>query len=94
VFLYLSYENQGRSTSHSYGVIGTYGCQLREEAAITCNAAHREPHVQERLEAVLAAFREMLDAFVSNRMRRAAAQAGHIRPQCPRDAQSQSISAQ
>ena len=44
-------------------------------AAITCNAAH--------LKTVLAAFREILDAFVSNRMRRAVAQAEHILPRRP-----------
>ena len=55
-------------------------------AVITCNAAH--------LKTVFAAFREMLDAFVSNRMRRAVAQAEHIRSRRPQDAQSQSINAQ
>ena len=48
-------------------------------AAITCNAAHQKEHVREQLQTVLIAFREMLDAFVSNRMRRTAAQAGHVR---------------
>ena len=53
-------------------------------AAITFSAADRKLHIQERLKPALAAFRAMLDAFVSHRMRRAAAQAGHIsrrRPQ-------------
>ena len=50
-------------------------------ATITFNTAHRKAHVREQLDAVLAAFREMLDAFVSNRMRRAAAEAEYVRPQ-------------
>lgn len=49
-------------------------------AAITFKAAHQREHVWEQLTPVLTALREMLDAFVSNRMRRAAAEAGHIRP--------------
>jgi len=48
-------------------------------AAITYNAAHQKEHVWEQLQTVLIAFREMLDAFVSNRMRRTAAQARHVR---------------
>jgi hypothetical protein len=63
-----------------------HGGQLREEAAmaaITFNATPRKLHIQEQLKTVLAAFREMIDAFVSNRMRQAAAQAGHIRPRRP-----------
>ena len=49
-------------------------------AAITFNAAHQKEHVRKQLETALAAFREMLDAFVSNRMRQAAAEAEHARP--------------
>ena len=49
-------------------------------AAITFNAAHQKEHVREQLETALAAIREMLDAFVSDRMRRAAAEAGYARP--------------
>jgi len=49
-------------------------------AAITFNTAHRQEQVREQLKGVLAACREMLDAFVSNRMRRAAAEAGQVRP--------------
>jgi hypothetical protein len=66
--------------------------ELREEAAITFNTAHRKLHIRERLDAVLAAFRGLLDAFVSNRMRRAVAQAGLLRP--PRPQGSQSINVQ
>jgi hypothetical protein len=71
--------------------------QLREEAvmaAITFNAARQKLHIQGQLKTVLAAFRERLDAFVSNRMRRAVAEAGHIRPRRPQGTQSQSISGQ
>jgi hypothetical protein len=70
---------------------------FREEAvmaAITFNAARQKLHIQGQLKTVLAAFREMLDAFVSNRMRRAVAEAGHIRPRRPQGTQSQSISGQ
>jgi len=60
-------------------------------AAITFNAAHQKVHIREQLKTVLAAFREMLDVFVSSRMRRAVAEAEHIRPQ---GTQSPSINAQ
>ena len=63
-------------------------------AAITFNTAHQKEHVREQLKTVLAAFREMLDAFVSNRMRRAAAEAEHVRPRQPLGTQSQSTNAQ
>ena len=46
--------------------------------AITYNAAYQKEHVREQLQTVLIAFREMLDAFVSNRMRRAAAEAERV----------------
>jgi hypothetical protein len=52
-------------------------------AAITFNAARRKRPVREQFQTVLAALRDMLDAFVSNRMRRAAAEAEHIRPRLP-----------
>jgi len=48
-------------------------------AAITFNAAHQTERVREQLKTVLIAFREMLDAYVSNRMRRAVAEAAHVR---------------
>ena len=48
-------------------------------AAITFNTVNQATHVREQLKTVHAAFREMLDAFVSNRMRRAAAEAEHAR---------------
>jgi hypothetical protein len=49
-------------------------------ATITFNTTQNKSQVREQLDAVLAACREMLDAFVSNRMRRAAAEAGYVRP--------------
>ena len=63
-------------------------------AAITFNAAHQKEHVREQLKTALAAFREMLDIFVSNQMRRAAAEAEQVRPRHPPGTPSQSINAQ
>ena len=63
-------------------------------AAITFNAAHQKVHIREQLKTVLAAFREMLDVFVSNRMRRAAAEAEHVRPRQPLGTSSPSKNAQ
>jgi hypothetical protein len=60
-----------------------HGRWIRKEAAmaaITLSAVHQVGQVREQLKTVLAAFRAMLDAFVSNRMRRAAAEAEHVRP--------------
>jgi hypothetical protein len=63
-------------------------------AAITFNAAHPKEQVREQLKTVLAAFRDMLDAFVSNRMRRAAAEAEYARVRRIPDTQSQSMTSQ
>jgi len=60
-------------------------------AAITFNATHQKVHIQEWLKTVRRASRQMLDAFVSNQLRRAAAE--HIRPRRP-GTQPQSIKAQ
>jgi uncharacterized ferritin-like protein (DUF455 family) len=49
-------------------------------ATITFNTSHRKLRVQGQIDAALAAFRQMLDAFVSNWMQRAAAEAEHVRP--------------
>ena len=49
-------------------------------AAITFNTAHQKQQVRKQIEAALAAYREMLDTFVSNQMRQAAAEAEHARP--------------
>ena len=49
-------------------------------AAITFNTAYQKHHVRALLDIIFAACREMLDAFVSNRMQRAAAEAEHARP--------------
>ena len=49
-------------------------------AAIPFNTAHQKEHARKQLETALAAYREMLDTFVSNRMRRTVADAEHARP--------------
>jgi hypothetical protein len=77
-----------------------HGCWIREEAAmatITFNAERRQQHVREQLKTVRGASRPMLDAFASNRLRRAAAEAEHIRSrraETQSQSQSQSIKAQ
>jgi hypothetical protein len=48
-------------------------------AAITFNTAQQKEQLREQLKAALTALREMLDAFVSNRMRQAAAEAEQVR---------------
>ena len=63
-------------------------------AAITFNAAHQREYVREQLKNVLTALREMLDAFVSNRMRQAAAEAEYARPRRTPDTQSNSLNPQ
>jgi len=70
---------------------------IREEAAmaaIALNTVHQATHVREQLKPVLAAFREMLDTFVSNRMRQAAAEAEHARSRQPLGTSSPLISPQ
>ena len=63
-------------------------------AATTFSAVHQVGQVREQLKTVLAAFRAMLDAFVSNRMRQAAAEAEHARSRQPLGTPSPLISAQ
>ena len=63
-------------------------------ATTTFNAAGRKEQVREQLDTVLAAFRDTLDAFVSNRMRQAAVEAGHARSRQPLGTSSPLISAQ
>jgi hypothetical protein len=63
-------------------------------APITFDAVQQAAHARDQLKAVLAAVRELLDAFVSNRMRRAAAEAEHAHSRQPSGASSPSISAQ
>jgi hypothetical protein len=63
-------------------------------AAITFNATHQKEYVREQLKTALAAFREMLDIFVSNQMRRAAAEAEQVHPHQPLVTKSQSTNAQ
>jgi hypothetical protein len=55
-------------------------------AAITSNVVWRTMQLRNQLNAVLSHCREMLDAFVSNSMRLAAAKAGHARPRQSRSA--------
>jgi hypothetical protein len=49
-------------------------------AAITFNAAHQKEQARRQLQTALAAYREMLDTFVSNQMRQAAGEAERVRP--------------
>jgi hypothetical protein len=49
-------------------------------AAITFNTTHQKQHVREQVKTVLAVLHSALDAFVSNRMQRAAAEAGYAYP--------------
>jgi hypothetical protein len=62
-------------------------------AAITLNTLRQAAHVRELLKPVLAAFRAMLDAVASNRMRRTAAEAVHARSRQPLNTSSPSIGA-
>jgi hypothetical protein len=63
-------------------------------AAITFNATHQKAYVREQLKTALAAFREMLDIFVSNQMRRAAAEAEQVHPRQRPVTQAQSTTVQ
>jgi hypothetical protein len=58
-------------------------------AAIPFNTAHQNEQVRKQIETALAAYREMLDTFVSNRMRQAAAEAEQVHPRQPLVKQSQ-----
>jgi hypothetical protein len=62
-------------------------------AAIAFDAARRKEPVREPLKPARSVLREMLDAFVSYRMRSAASAAGHIRPRRRLRASSTSIEA-
>ena len=91
-FLYLSYEIQRQSVSHSYGVVDTMmsiGFKEVAMAAIAFGVAHQAEQVGERLTTVLTLLRRMLDAFVSYRMRLAASEAEHARPRQLRITSSQ-----
>ena len=57
-------------------------------AAITFNTENRKEQLRKQIETVLAAYREMLDTFVSNRMRQAATAAERARPRQPPDTTS------
>jgi ABC-type enterochelin transport system substrate-binding protein len=57
--------------------------QASEEATmaeITFNTAHQEERVREQIKTAVAAYREMLDTFVGDRIRRVAAEAEQVRP--------------
>ena len=56
--------------------------------AITFNTAHQAEHARERFQIAVASLREMIDAFVSNQMRVAAAAAEQARPRRVRDTPS------
>ena len=58
-------------------------------AAIAFSVAHQAEQVGERLTTVLTLLRRMLNAFVSYRMRLAASEAEHARPQQLRITSSQ-----
>lgn len=60
-------------------------------AAITFNTALQVEQLRDRLQTVFARLCEMLDAFVSYRMRLAAAAAEHARPRQVHDRPSPSI---
>ena len=62
--------------------------------AITLNTAHQAEHVRQTLGSVFAILREMIDAFVSNRMRKAAAEAEHVRSRQLQDVHTSSIAPQ
>ena len=53
--------------------------------------ADQEERVREQIKTAVAAYREMLDTFVSDRMRRAAAEAEQVRPRQPSGRSSPSI---
>jgi type II secretory pathway pseudopilin PulG len=56
---------------------------IRKEAtmaAITLDSALQKQQARKQLETALAAYREMLDTFVSNQMRKAAAEAEQAGP--------------
>jgi hypothetical protein len=51
---------------------GHWICEEAAMAAINFNTAHQKEHARQQLKIALTAIREMLDAFVSNRMRQVA----------------------
>jgi hypothetical protein len=63
-------------------------------AANPLDAAHQKQQVQEQLEAALAAYREMLDTYVHNRVPRAAAEADRSPERQITNAQSKSVKPQ
>jgi hypothetical protein len=62
-------------------------------AAITLETAPQKQRIRGQVKTVLAAVHEMLDTFVSNRMRLAASEAEHALPRQPQHTSSLSINA-
>jgi hypothetical protein len=56
-------------------------CNEATMAEITVNTADPEERVREQVKAAVAAYHDMLDTFVSGRVRAAAAEAGEVCPQ-------------
>jgi hypothetical protein len=74
-----------------------HDCEIPEEAAmaaITFDAARQKEQVRKQLETALAAYREILDTFVSNQTRRAAVEAEQGRQRQPRITSSKPKNAQ
>jgi hypothetical protein len=95
--LYFSYETPVRSISHSYGFSPHHGHWIREEAAMAAiifDHAHQIDRTRKQLENALAAYREMLNRFVSNQIRQAATEAGQVRPRRRPDPSSPSKNTQ
>jgi hypothetical protein len=70
---------------------------IRKEVAMTAiafNTAHQAEHVRQKVGTALTVLRKMLDAFVSNRMRKTAAAAEHARSRRLQDVYSSSIGPQ
>jgi hypothetical protein len=55
-------------------------CKEATMAEITSNTADPEEQVREQVKAAVAAYHDMLDTFVSSRVRTAAVVAGEVRP--------------
>ncbi len=60
-------------------------------AEITVDTAHRKEQLRKQLGTALAAYRAMLDTFVTNRMRQSATEADYVRPRTPPAAPFQPI---
>jgi hypothetical protein len=63
-------------------------------AKATFNTAHHQEHVRQEVKTAVEAYRQMLDTFVNNPMRRAAAEAEPVRPQQRQDAPAKPVDSQ